>query len=212
MSDAGEYVDDVINQMATRSSRSASHTNPRKAFPMSTPPAGNYVIDLSHTHAGFAVKHFGLSKVKGEFTEVEGSVVIADEPTASTVTATINTASFNSRDEGRDAHVKSADFLDVENFPTITFSSNSVKADGDDWIVSGDLTIKGVTRNVELATEFEGAITDPYGFQRIAFSAETEIDRTDFGLDFNAALETGGLVVGKKVKINLEVEAIIPQG
>ncbi len=179
---------------------------------MSTPPAGNYVIDLSHTHAGFAVKHFGLSKVKGEFTEVEGSVVIADEPTASTVTATINTASFNSRDEGRDAHVKSADFLDVENFPTITFSSTSVKADGDDWIVSGDLTIKGVTRNVELATEFEGAITDPYGFQRIAFSAETEIDRTDFGLDFNAALETGGLVVGKKVKINLEVEAIIPQG
>ncbi len=175
------------------------------------PPAGNYVIDLSHTHAGFAVKHFGLSKVKGEFTEVEGAVVIADEPTSSTVTATIKTASFNSRDEGRDAHVKSADFLDVENFPTITFTSTSVKADGDDWIVSGDLTIKGVTRNVELATEFEGALTDPYGFQRIAFSAETEIDRTDFGLDFNAAVETGGLVVGKKVKINLEVEAIVPK-
>ena len=175
------------------------------------PPAGNYVIDLSHTHAGFAVKHFGLSKVKGEFTEVEGAVVIADEPTSSTVTATIKTASFNSRDEGRDAHVRSADFLDVENFPTITFTSTSVKADGDDWIVSGDLTIKGVTRNVELATEFEGALTDPYGFQRIAFSAETEIDRTDFGLDFNAAVETGGLVVGKKVKINLEVEAIVPK-
>jgi polyisoprenoid-binding protein YceI len=177
-----------------------------------TPPAGNYVIDLSHTHAGFAVKHFGLSKVKGEFGEVDGTVVIAEDPTASSVNATIRTASFNSRDEGRDTHVKSADFLDVEHHPTITFSSTNVKPDGDDWIVSGDLTIKGVTRTVDLATEFEGAITDPYGLQRIAFSASTEIDRTDFGLDFNAALETGGLIVGKNVKITLEVEAIIPQG
>ena len=177
-----------------------------------TPPAGTYAIDLSHTHAGFAVKHFGLSKVKGEFTEVEGTVVIADEATDSTVTASINTASFNSRDEGRDAHVRGADFLDVEKFPTITFVSTSVKADGGEWLVSGDLTIKGVTRNVVLATEFEGAITDPYGLQRIAFSATTEIDRTEFGLDFNAALETGGLIVGKNVKITLEVEAIIPQG
>ena len=176
-----------------------------------TPPPGNYVIDLSHTHAGFAVKHFGLSKVKGEFTEVEGNLVIAEDPTASTVTATINTASFNSRDEGRDAHVRSADFLDVENFPTITFSSTNVKPDGDDWLVSGDLTIKGVTRSVDLVTEFEGAITDPYGLERIAFSASTEIDRNDFGLDFNAALETGGLIVGKTVKITLEVEAIVPQ-
>lgn len=176
-----------------------------------TPPPGNYVIDLSHTHAGFAVKHFGLSKVKGEFTEVEGNLVIAEDPTASTVTATINTASFNSRDEGRDAHVRSADFLDVENHPTITFSSTNVKPDGDDWLVSGDLTIKGVTRSVDLVTEFEGAITDPYGLERIAFSASTEIDRNDFGLDFNAALETGGLIVGKTVKITLEVEAIVPQ-
>lgn len=176
-----------------------------------TPPPGDYVIDLSHTHAGFAVKHFGLAKVRGEFTDVEGTITVAEDPTASGVAATIRTASFNSRDEGRDAHVRSADFLDVENHPTITFTSTSVKPDGDDWIVSGDLTIKGVTRSVELATEFEGALTDPYGMQRIAFSAETEIDRTDFGLDFNAAVETGGLVVGKNVKINLEVEAIIPQ-
>ena len=176
-----------------------------------TPPAGSYVIDLSHTHAGFAVKHFGLSKVKGEFTEVEGTVVIAEEPTASVVTATINAASFNSRDEGRDAHVRSADFLDVENFPTITFTSTNVKPDGDAWVVSGDLTIKGVTRSVELATEFDGAITDPYGFQRIAFSAATEIDLTDFRLDFNAALETGRLSVGTNDKINHDVEAIIPE-
>lgn len=191
---------------------STKKPTPQKGTTMSTtPPPGNYVIDLSHTHAGFAVKHFGLSKVKGEFTEVEGTIAIAEDPTASVVNATIHAASFNSRDEGRDAHVKSADFLDVDNFPTLTFTSTNVKPDGDDWVVTGDLTIKGVTRSVDLATEFEGAITDPYGLQRIAFSASTEIDRTDFGLDFNAALETGGLIVGKNVKITLEVEAIVPQ-
>lgn len=180
---------------------------------MSTLPSpGTYAIDLSHTHAGFAVKHFGLAKVRGEFTEVEGSIVIAEDPTASSVTATIATASFNSRDDGRDAHVKGPDFLDVDQFPSITFSSTSVKADGDDWIVEGDLTIKGVTRSVQLATEFEGGLTDPYGMNRIAFSASTEIDRTDFGLDFNAVVETGGLVVGKNVKISLEVEAVVPAG
>lgn len=179
---------------------------------MSTTPApGSYVIDPSHTHAGFAVKHFGLAKVRGEFTDLEGAITISSDPTASTVTATIRTTSFNSRDEDRDAHVRSADFLDVERFPTITFASTNVKPDGEDWLVSGDLTIKGVTRSVDLRTEFEGGLTDPYGFQRIAFSASTEIDRTDFGLDFNAAVETGGLVVGKQVRITLEVEAIVPK-
>ena len=175
------------------------------------PKPGTYAIDTSHTHAGFAVKHFGLSKVKGEFTELEGTIVIAEEPTASSVNVTIQTASFNSRDEGRDGHVKSADFLDVEQFPTITFASTSVIADGANWVVNGDLTIKGVTHPVQLETEFEGAITDPYDFERIAFSAETEIDRTDFGLDFSAALASGGLIVAKNVKISIEVEAIIPK-
>lgn len=175
------------------------------------PAPGTYALEPSHTHVGFAVKHFGLAKVKGEFTEVEGSVVIAEQPTDSSVTATIRTASFNSRDETRDAHVRGDDFLDVEAFPVMTFASTGVKADGDDWLVFGDLTIKGVTRQVELATEFEGAIVDPYGNRRIAFSAETEIDRTDFGLDFAPVLEGGGLVVGKKVKISLEVEAVAPQ-
>ena len=132
---------------------------------------------------------------------------------------TIWPALFGRRTTGEPPHYRrerwttpDADFLDVDNFPEITFVSTNVKPDGDDWVVSGDLTIKGVTRNVELATEFEGAITDPYGLKRIAFSASTEIDRTDFGLDFNAVLETGGMVVGKKVKIDLEVEAVVPQG
>jgi len=171
------------------------------------PTPGTYSIDASHTHVGFAVKHFGLSKVKGEFDKFEGTVEVNEDPTASSVNVTIHTDSFNSRDDGRDVHVRSEDFLHTTEHPVITFVSKSVTPKGNDWKVVGDLTIKGVTRSVELDTEFEGGITDPYGFERIAFSAETEIDRTEFGLTYNPVLETGGLVVGKKVKIILEVEA-----
>jgi polyisoprenoid-binding protein YceI len=179
---------------------------------MSTLPApGTYSLDTGHTHVGFAVKHFGLSKVKGEFQKFDGTVTIAEVPTESSVEVTIDASSFNSRDEQRDGHIRSADFLDVENFPELTFRSTSVRQDGDDWVVAGDLTVHGVTRPVELATEFEGAIDDPFGLERIAFSAGTEIDRTDFGLTWNQALETGGLVVGKKVRITLEVEAVRPK-
>lgn len=187
---------------------SISTDQPRTALPA----PGTYSIDPSHTHAGFAVRHFGLAKVRGQFDDVSGEVVIAEDPAASSVSATIATASFDSRDENRDTHVRSADFLDVENHPAITFRSTGVRAAGDGWVVEGELTIKGVTRRVELETEFEGAITDPYGMSRIAFSAETEVDRTDFGLDFDAKVETGGLVVGKQVRISLEVEAVVPQG
>lgn len=178
---------------------------------MSTlPPPGTYTIDLSHTHAGFSVKHFGLAKVRGQFNDVSGTIVIDPEPTKSSVTATIQTASFDSRDENRDGHVRSEELLDVEKYPTITFTSTGVRPDGDDWIVTGDLTIKGVTRSVELETEFEGSLVDPYGLQRIAFSAETEIDRKDWGLDFDSVIDSGNLVIGKKVKITLEVEATAP--
>jgi len=175
------------------------------------PAAGTYDIDLSHTHAGFAVKHFGLSKVRGEFKDLAGTITIAEEPEDSSVEVTIQAASFDSRDDGRDAHIRSADFLDAETFPTLTFRSTGVRQVGEDWVVTGDLTIRDVTRSVELETEFDGALDDPYGLQRIAFSAETEIDRTDFGLTWNQTLETGGLVVGKRVKITLEVEAVRPK-
>lgn len=176
------------------------------------PAPGAYSIDNGHSHVGFGVKHFGLAKVKGEFTEFAGTVTIDEDPTASSVEVAIVAASFNSRDEGRDGHVKSADFLDVETFPELTFRSTGVRADGDDWVVTGDLTIHGVTKSVELETEFEGGLVDPYNLNRIAFSAETEIDRTEFGLTWNQALEGGGLVVGKKVKISIEVEAVTPAG
>ncbi len=175
------------------------------------PTPGTYSIDTSHTHVGFAVKHFGLSKVRGEFDKFDGTITIADPTTDSHVEVTIDAASFNSRDDGRDAHIRSADFLDVDSFPTLTFRSTGLRPDGDDWIVTGELTVRDVTRSVELETELEGIIDDPYGQERIAFSAETEIDRTDFGLTWNQALETGGLVVGKKVKIILEVEAVRPK-
>lgn len=179
---------------------------------MSTLPApGTYSIDAGHSYVGFAVKHFGLSKVKGEFQKFDGAVTIADPATASSVDVIIAADSFSSRDEQRDTHVRSADFLDVEHFPTLSFVSTGVRQDGRNWVVTGDLTVHGVTRSVELATEFEGAIEDPYGMERIAFSAETEIDRTEFGLTWNQALETGGLVVGRKVKVSLEVEAVRPK-
>lgn len=176
------------------------------------PTPGSYSIDPTHTHVGFAVKHFGLSKVRGEFEKFDGTITIAEPLTDSHVEVTIDASSFDSRDDGRDAHIRSADFLDVEQHPTLEFRSTGVRPDGDDWVVTGDLTIHGVTRSVELETELDGVIDDPYGQERIAFSAETEIDRTDFGLTWNQALETGGLVVGKKVKILLDVEAVRPLG
>ena len=118
------------------------------------PAAGTYNIDASHTHVGFAVKHFGLSKVRGEFQQVEGAINITDPAEGSNVSVTIPANSFNSRDEGRDAHIRSADFLDVEQYPTLTFVSTGLRQDGEEWIVTGDLTIHGVTRSVELQTEF----------------------------------------------------------
>jgi polyisoprenoid-binding protein YceI len=176
------------------------------------PAAGTYSIDAGHSYVGFAVKHFGLSKVKGEFQKFDGSITVAEPATDSSVSVTIQADSFSSRDEQRDAHVRGADFLDAETYPTLSFTSTGLRQDGDDWVVTGDLTVHGETRSVELETEFEGAIEDPYGMERIAFSAETEIDRTEFGLTWNQALETGGLVVGKKVKVTLEVEAVRPKG
>ena len=175
------------------------------------PAPGTYSIDAGHSYVGFAVKHFGLSKVKGEFQKFEGTINVGDPVTDSSVEVTIQADSFSSRDDQRDAHVRSADFLDTDNFPTVTFTSTGVRQSGDDWVVTGDLTIHGQTHSVELETELEGAIDDPFGMERIAFSAETEIDRTEFGLSWNQALETGGLVVGKKVKVSLEVEAVRPK-
>ena len=169
-------------------------------------------IDPSHSLVEFSAKHMMITTVKGRIAELNGTITI-DENDLDRSSAEVEfvAASLDTRAEQRDAHLRSADFLDVEQFPTLSFTSTGVRQEGEDWVVTGDLTIHGVTRSVELETEFEGALDDPFGFERIAFSAQTEIDRTEFGLTWNQALETGNLVVGKKVRVNLEVEAVRPK-
>jgi polyisoprenoid-binding protein YceI len=172
------------------------------------PAPGTWALDVSHTEVGFSVRHLGLAKVRGRFQSFEGTVHVAEVPEESSVEVTIDAGSINSRDEGRDAHLRGADFFDVENHPKLTFRSTGVRSNGNEWLVDGDLTIKDVTRPVVLEATFEGIASDPWGGSRAAFSASTEIEREDWGLTWNAALEGGGFLVGKKVKIELEVELV----
>lgn len=169
---------------------------------------GTWTIDASHSAAEFSVRHAGISKVRGTVAITEGVVTVGADLASSSVTATLDPATISTRDDNRDGHLKSADFFDVETYPSWTFTSTSIEARGDDYVVVGDLTIHGVTHQVELETEFNGAATDPFGSSRLGFSAKTEISRKDYGLTWNAALETGGVLVGDKVKISLEVEAV----
>jgi polyisoprenoid-binding protein YceI len=173
------------------------------------PAAGTYAIDKAHTHVGFAVRHMAVSKVRGQFANVDGTLVVGEDPEASSVQVTIDTNSVDTRDETRDNHVRTADFLDVENHPTITFTSTAVhQAEPGSWKVDGDLTIRGTTRPVVLDVDLEGVVQDPYGNHRVGFSAKTEINRDDFGVSFGAVMEAGGLVVAKKVSIEIEAEAV----
>ena len=167
------------------------------------------MLDKSHTQVGFVARHLMVSKVRGRFTDYEGEIVVAEDPADSSVEVTIQAASINTNDETRDNHVRTNDFLAIEDYPTITFKSTKVQISPDnDWKVSGDLTIRGVTRQVVLDVEFEGVIQDPWGNQRLGFTASAEIDRNEFGVSFNAALETGGFVVSPKVKLEIEAEAV----
>ena len=162
------------------------------------PAAGSYALDVSHSQVGFAVRHLMVSKTRGRFSDFAGVIEIAENPLESSVDVTIETSSVDTRDEQRDGHLRSGDFFDVEAWPTMTYQSRSVREAGKgQYIVDGDLTIKGVTRSVPLELSFEGG-----------FSAKAELDREAFGLTWNQALETGGVVVGKKVSIEIEAEAI----
>lgn len=174
------------------------------------PAVGTYTLDQSHTHVGFLVRHMAVSKVRGRFTTFEGTLVVAEDPTQSSVKVTIDANSIDTRDETRDNHLRTNDFFDVENHPTWTFESTGVRpAGGGAWKVDGDLTIRGTTRPVTLDASLEGVVKDPYGNHRAGFSAKTEIDRDDFGVSFGAVMEAGGLVVAKKVTIELEAEAVL---
>ena len=167
-------------------------------------------VDNSHTLVEFSVRHLMISTVKGRFGEVSGKVIANDaDPTQSQIDVTINAASIDTREAQRDTHLKSADFFDVEKFPSLTFRSTKIeKASGDDLKVTGDLTIRGTTREVVLAVTSEGRVTDPWGGERTGYSATTKIKRSEFGLTWNVALETGGVVVGDDIKIALEVELV----
>ena len=176
---------------------------------VTVPEPGQYALDASHTSVEFVARHLMISKVRGKFTDVTGSVVIADRPEDSSVEASIAAVSVSSGDAARDEHLRSADFFDVATYPTIGFRSTAVEHVKDDqWKVTGDLTIKDVTKPVTLDVEFEGATETPFGDSRIGFSASTEVDREAWGLTWNVAIETGGVVVGKKIRLEFAVEAV----
>jgi polyisoprenoid-binding protein YceI len=173
------------------------------------PAAGTWVIDQSHTSVGFLVRHLMVAKVRGRFGEFAGAVRIADRPEDSSVEVEVKTASIDTRDEGRDTHLRSADFFDVQRFPTMSFHGTGLRSTGPrSFELPGELTIKDVTRPVSLAVDYEGLTLDPWGNGRAVFTATTEIDREDFGLTWNVALEAGGVLVGKQIKIEIEVEAV----
>ncbi len=181
----------------------------RESAGLTLPAAGTFVLDKTHTQVGFLVRHLMVSKVRGRFTDFEGSLVVADDPAQSSVEVTIQATSIDTSDENRDNHVRTNDFLNVAEFPTITFRSTKVElSPNGEWKVTGDLTIRGTTRPVVLDVQFEGVIQDPWGNQRLGFTASAEIDRNEFGVSFNAALETGGFVVSPKVRLEIEAEAV----
>ncbi len=171
---------------------------------------GTYTLDPAHTRIGFVARHAMVTKVRGQFNDFEGSgVVDAADFTKSTVTVTIQTASIDTRNEQRDAHLRSNDFLAMEEYPQITFTSTGIQQTGPTSVeLTGDLTIRGVTNTVTIPFEFEGAATDPYGNLRVGFEGSVVINRKDYGVTWNVALETGGVLVSDKVTLEFEVSAI----
>lgn len=180
---------------------SATHT---------TPVSTTWAIDTSHSSVGFTVRHLVISKVHGQFTRWTGNLHL--DPAnlvVSSVDVSIDAASIDTREPQRDGHLRSADFFNVEEYPNLTFKSSQVTLGGkDQFTVAGDLTIAGVTRPVTLEVEALGGAKDPWGNQRLAYSAKTSIDRREFGLTYNQALEAGGVLVGEKIEITLEIQAI----
>ena len=174
--------------------------------------AGTWTIDPAHSEIGFVVRHLMVSKVRGQFTKFEGSITTADDPLQSTGTATIDLGSINTNNEQRDGHLRSADFFDADSHPTMTFTSTGLRQSGDKFIATGDLTIRDITKPIELEVEVNGFGPDPYGGTRAGLTATGQINRSDFGVTWNAAIEGGGVVVSEKVQLVLEVEASLDKG
>jgi polyisoprenoid-binding protein YceI len=170
---------------------------------------GTWKIDPTHSEVSFTVRHMMVSKVRGKFTTWDARIVTAGEPSQSSVTAEIDLSSINTGNDQRDGHLRSSDFFEVETHPTMTYRSTGVASQGDSWQVDGELSLHGVTRSVPLTLEVNGFTADPYGGMRAGFSATSEISRSDFGIDFNMAMEAGGVVVGDKISIAIEIEAVL---
>lgn len=167
--------------------------------------SGTYVLDPTHTTLSFITRHAMVTKVRGSFQEFEGTAVLGEDPS---LTVTIQVASVDTRNEDRDNHLRSADFFDVENYPTITFTSHNYEIKDDVAEITGDLTIKDVTRQLTIPFEYQGEATDPFGNHRVGFEGSIQVLRSDFGLTWNAALETGGVLVSDKVTLEFEISAI----
>ena len=170
--------------------------------------AATWNIDPIHSEVGFSVRHMMVSKVRGRFTSFSGEIVTAQDPTQSSVTAEIDLSSISTGQEQRDEHIKSADFFEVETYPTMTYRSTGVRRHGDDHSLDGKLTLKGVTKDVPLRLELNGFGPDAYGGTRAGFSATGEINRRDFNVNFNAPMANGGAVVADKIALHLEIEAV----
>ena len=171
--------------------------------------AGTWTIDPVHSEVSFVVRHMMVSKVRGRFDKFEGAIVTAPDPLQSSVTATVDLSSVNTGEPNRDNHIRSADFFEVESHPTLTFRSTGVRPDGDDFLLDGDLTIRGVTKPITLKLEVNGFGPDAYGGTRAGFTATGEINRKEFGVSFSSAMQNGGAVVSDKITIQLEIEAVL---
>jgi polyisoprenoid-binding protein YceI len=181
----------------------------QKSQEIALPTPGVWEIDAAHSSVGFVARHLMVAKARGRFTRFTGSIAIGETPEASSVSASIDASSIDTAEPTRDAHLRSPDFLDVERFPTLEFRNVAARQTGATTLeLDGELTIRDVTRPVTLEVSYEGLTPDPFGNERAVFSAETEIDREEWGITWNKALETGGVLVGRRVKIELEIEAV----
>lgn len=185
----------------------ASTTTSTSPLPEGVAP-GTWEIETSHSSAAFRVRHAGISKVRGTIDITDGEIVIGETLEASSVRATLDPATVDTKDERRDGHLRSADFFEAETYPTWEFRSTAIRPDGADYLIDGELTAHGITRPASLRTEFNGGATDPFGVARLGASASTEISRKEYGLTWNAPLEAGGVLVGDAITITLEIEAV----
>jgi polyisoprenoid-binding protein YceI len=171
--------------------------------------SGDYALDVTHSRLGFSARHAMVTTVRGQFTDFAGTAHIdTTDPARSSVSLTIKVASVDTGVADRDGHLRSADFFDAETYPEITFASTEVSREGDDWTITGDLTIKGVAKPVTIEFESTGSARDPFGNLRVGFEGSTTVNRKDWNLSWNAALETGGVLVSEKIKLDFDISAI----